>query len=98
MTQIGSNEITSGAFFFMEDKQLILVLVFSSPRGKETCSMNLLFDKIINLYSESNYEVDFTGSSMPGVAHFIEGFGAKPDTYPHICINNLPWYLKFFKK
>jgi hypothetical protein len=98
LTQIGSNEITSGAFFFIEDKQVIVVLAFSSPRGKETCSMNLLYDKIISLYAEIDYEVDFTGSSMPGVAHFLEGFGAKSDSYPHICINNLPWYLKLFKK
>jgi hypothetical protein len=62
------------------------------------CSMNLLYDKIINFYSDSNFEIDFTGSSMPGVAHFLEGFGANPESYPQICINNLPWFLKILKK
>jgi hypothetical protein len=98
LTQIGNKEITSGVFFFIDGKQIVIVIAFSTPTGKDTCSMNLLYDKIISLYAESNFEIDFTGSSMPGVALFLEGFGARPDTYPHIVIDNLPWFIRLLKK
>jgi hypothetical protein len=97
LTQI-NDDITSGVFYFIENKEVVVVIAVSSPIGKKTCAMNLLYDKIVSLYAENDYEIDFTGSSMPGVALFLEGFGAKPDTYPHIVINKLPWFVKLLKK
>jgi hypothetical protein len=97
LTQTESKEITSGVFFFKERNQIVVVIAFSSLKGKETCSMNLLYDHIISTYAGSDCEIDFTGSSMPGVAHFLEGFGAIPDDYPQILINHLPWYIKILK-
>jgi hypothetical protein len=91
-------ELTGAAFYFIEQNQLVFLITVSSSIGKKYSVMHLVLDYIINKHCSSNLLMDFTGSSLKGVAYFNEGFGAKPVEYLQIIRNKLPWFLKIFKK
>lgn len=96
LTQEGN---TCGAAFYMEThKRIMLFLTVSSEEGKENDAMFMILDEIIKQYSGSNLIMDFTGSTLKGVAYFNSGFGAIPVKYPNIKRNKLPWPIKLLKK
>jgi hypothetical protein len=92
------NEMIASAIFAICDNRIIYLMGVSTKEGRERRAMYLLFDHIIELYSEQNYLLDFEGSDIPGVAQFFKGFGAIKQPYYKLHINNLPWYIKWTKK
>jgi hypothetical protein len=52
----------------------------------------------IHEHAGQPYLLDFEGSTIEGIAHFFQGFGAQPEIYQHVKYNNLPWLLKLLKK
>ncbi len=92
---VNSNEeILSAAFYFIYDTRLYFTVTVSNAKGKENSAMHLILDSIIKKYANSDLILDFTGSSLKGVAYFNEGFGAKSTTYYSFIYSRLPKFLK----
>lgn len=92
------NELCAAAFFIRSNGKVVYLSAVSSELGKKTKAMFALVDRFINDYSESHLILDFEGSNVESIARFYAGFGATRCTYPQLKINNLPWFLKPFKR
>ncbi len=91
-------ELISVVVFSFCKNRVYLPLIASSEEGKAKFSSFLIFNEFIKDYSEQNLILDFEGSSIPGIARFFEGWGAKPESYYVLNQNNLPLLLKVLKK
>ena len=61
--------------------RIINIINTSSAEGKKNGASHLLFDKIIQKFSNTQKVLDFEGSSIPTIARFYEGFGAQEEIF-----------------
>ncbi len=92
-----TNEIGAMGFFGRSHNRIYNLFGASSPLGKKNHSMHLLLDSIIQMNAGTTQVLDFEGSSIPNIAHFFERFGAKPQSYSSLKINQLPYPIKWLK-
>lgn len=92
------DELCSAIFIIKSNGKIIDLAAASSLVGKANKAMFAIIDHLINKYSDTLTTFDFEGSNIEGVANFYSGFGSKPCIYKHVVINNLPWYIKLFKR
>ncbi|HLO57344.1 MAG TPA: hypothetical protein VK179_01250 [Bacteroidales bacterium] len=93
------NQVLLAAGWIVEMPERVLFMACASTmEGKQNQAMYALVDHIISTYAGTGKILDFTGSTMPGVAYFNAGFGAIKTAYPSVKRNTLPWYLKMLKK
>jgi len=92
------NEICAAAFFVRSGSRLVYLSAFSTDEGRETSAMTAIIDKLIREQAGSGLLLDFEGSSIPGIAKFMKGFGAQPETYYQLKYNHLPLPLKWLKR
>lgn len=92
------DNLCAAVFFVRINGKVIYLSATSSDQGKMNKAMFALVDRFINDNSESTLTLDFEGSNIANIARFYSGFGAKPCTYQRLVINNLPWFLKPFKR
>jgi hypothetical protein len=92
------NELCAAAFFIKENKRITYLNSVSSPEAKRQRSMYAIVDAFIRDHTQQPIILDFEGSNIEGIARFFEGFGAQSEIYQHIKFNNLPWFLKLFKR
>jgi hypothetical protein len=82
ITIVDKDENTAAASLLIHHQNRIINIInTSSPSGKRTGASHLLFDRIIEKLSGTGKVFDFEGSSIPGVARFYEGFGAKEEVF-----------------
>jgi hypothetical protein len=93
-----NGELSGAAFYLVDQDQLYLMVTVSSPTGKECNSMPFIVDDIIQKHCGQSMIMDFTGSSLKGVAYFNEGFGALKMFYSQVTMNHLPWPLNYLKR
>lgn len=93
-----SNELLAVAFFVIDSKRIIYLNGISSEQGHSENAMYAIINHIIKKNCETQTFLDFEGSTVEGIARFFSGFGAQPEHYPQIRINNLPFLLKYIKK
>jgi hypothetical protein len=91
-------ELCAAAFFIRSNGKVIYLSAASNELGKNNRAMFALVDRFINDHSESHLILDFEGSSIDNIARFYAGFGAIRCAFQQLKINNLPWYLKPFKR
>lgn len=92
------NELCTAAFFIRHKQRVTFLNASNSPEGKEHQAMYFLIDHFIQNNAEKDFLLDFEGSMVDGVARLYKGFGAISEKYHHYKWNNLPWWLKWFKK
>lgn len=92
------NKLCTAAFFIRHKQRITFLNASNSPEGKEHQAMYFLIDHFIQNNAGKDFLLDFEGSMILGVARLYEGFGAVPEKYHHYKWNNLPWWLKWFKK
>ena len=92
------NELCAAAFFICSNGKAIYLSAVSNEQGKTNRAMFALVDRFITDYSESILVLDFEGSNIESIARFYAGFGAIRCAYKQLKINNLPWFLKLFKR
>lgn len=90
-------ELISVSVFSFYNNRVYLPLIASSEEGKRKFASFQIFNTFIKEHAGNNLILDFEGSSLPGVARFFEGWGAKPETYYAYKQNNLPLFLRYFK-
>lgn len=66
--------------------------------GKSAQANYFLFDQLIREFCGSNFVLDFEGSDVPGIAAFYKHFSPKTSYYPFVKWNDLPAFVKLFKK
>jgi hypothetical protein len=92
------NELCAAAFFVRSGSRLVYLSAFSTHEGRETSAMTAIIDRLIREQAGSGLLLDFEGSSIPGIAKFMKGFGAQPETYYQLKYNHLPLPLKWLKR
>jgi hypothetical protein len=94
----GQNELCGASLILKDNSRYTILNSVSSELGKKNRSMFAIIDTFIREHAGKPYLLDFEGSTIEGIAHFFQGFGAQPEIYQHIKYNNLPWLLKLLKK
>lgn len=82
------NHLVAAAIFAFSEQRSIFLLSASSERGKEQRAMFLVVDAFIQMYSGTIKFLDFEGSNIASIARFFRGFGAKPQIYQRVSIQN----------
>lgn len=93
-----NNELVAVNFFLSHPTRLINLLPASSAEGKQLLAMPFLLDYVIQRNANQKKILDFEGSMQEGVARFYKGFGAQKVNYYAYKRNNLPFFLRIFKK
>jgi len=92
------NHLVASAFFLKHHKRITILASSTDFKNRKNGANTFLIDRAIYKY-HPNYEVfDFGGSSMPSIASYFLSFGAKTEKYKMLQYNNLPKFLKLFKK
>ena len=91
-------EILGGSFFIKSKHRITYLFSAMTEEGKYNQVASLIIDNVINEYSKNLYVLDFEGSMIKGVASFYKSFGADFEEYKLFKYNNLPWFLRLFKK
>ena len=93
-----TNKTLASAVFFFSQNRAYYILVGNHPEGKTLGASHALIDAFIKDHAGQNLILDFEGSDIRNLAFFYSSFGAKEEIYPAIKLNNLPWYVRLFKK
>jgi hypothetical protein len=88
-----SGTVLSTALFLVDQKRIYNILNATNDIGKSAESNHLLFYSLIQEFAETNYLLDFEGSSIPGIKYFYEGFGCQEEIYSIWHYNKLPFPL-----
>ena len=78
------DELEAAAFFLIDKRRLIFLFGGTSKDGRKSGAMRLIFDEVIRKHAGQDFILDFEGSSVPSVAHFYEGFGARKRFFTHL--------------
>lgn len=84
-------EILAGIIFLKHNNRHIYLLAASNEMGKQIGTMSYLIDHHIQKYAEREITLDFEGSSIPSLARFYAGFGARQRNYFQYKRNYLPF-------
>jgi hypothetical protein len=87
-----------GGVFMKFKNRIIFLFSGNSKQGKDAGALFFLLDSVIKMYANSGFVLDLEGSQNEGLNKFYSGFGALEENYRFLKINNLPNFLKRFKK
>jgi hypothetical protein len=90
--------LLSGAFILEYKSTATLIFSGNSEVGKEKGALTFLISNYIENAPQHISYFDFEGSDDEGLYQFYSGFGAKEFNYLHLKKNNLPFYVRIFKK
>ena len=93
-----NDKILAAAFLTYSNNKHINIFNASSKEGYDKKAMFFLFDRYFSANSGKVITFDFEGSSIPGIARFYKGFGAKTVNFPILRSNKLPLFIRIFKK
>jgi hypothetical protein len=92
-----NGRLCASACFFDYGRRVMYFKSSSLEEGRKVRAMHFLLDHCIQSRAGSDKTFDFVGSVVPSIQSFFKSFGAQDRFYQHIRINNLPWYIKWFK-
>lgn len=76
-----NEELLCSGFFLKHNYRIYYLFAASSKKGKQYGATTYLLDSVIKEYSETNYILDFEGSSIPSIASFYKSFGSDLNHY-----------------
>jgi hypothetical protein len=86
--------LLAAVLIVFHNNRLIGIINTSSAAGKKDCASHFLFDQIIKKFSNSDFILDFEGSSIASIARFYGGFGAVEEVF----YNYKTTFLKDFRQ
>lgn len=89
--------LLASAIFLFYKKRAYYWLVGNIPQSKQYGASSLLIDNFIKDYASSDLTIDFEGSDIKTIADFYKKFGAGPEAYTTLFVNNLPFPFKLLK-
>jgi hypothetical protein len=85
--------------FFLKHKDSITILISSTDfENRKNGENTFLIDSAIFKYQKNYKAFNFGGSSMKSIAKYFLSFGAETKAYQQIKYNNLPFWMRLFKK
>jgi hypothetical protein len=85
--------------FFLKHRKTITILVSSTDfENRNNGENTFLIDRAICKYQNKYSIFNFGGSSMKSIANYFFSFGAETLAYQQIKYNNLPFFVKLFKR
>ena len=82
-----SNEVIAIGFFVTHKNRITFLGSSSSEEGYDKQAAFLIFDNVIEKYSNKDFILDFEGSKNEGIARFYRGFGGDVTEYGVIKSN-----------
>jgi hypothetical protein len=74
-------DLVSGALFVEFQQRWYMIMLASSEKGKECLASTVIIDEVTQRLIPKQFTLDFEGSSIPSLARFYSGFGAKNEPY-----------------
>lgn len=93
-----NKDLVASCVYLFSHNRAYYILVGNHPNSKTMGASHFLIDRFIEEHSEQGLTLDFEGSDQRNVAFFYSSFGAHPETYPAIRVNNLPFWAKLLKR
>ncbi len=93
-----NTKLLSGAIFFYHSNKVYYILAGNSIESKKIGASPFLIDSFIKNWAESDFTLDFVGSSILSIATFYKGFGAVKRFNTSVKLNKLPTPIKWLKK
>ena len=90
--------LVSSGFFIKNNKKISILFSSTDFQNRRNGANSFLIDRAIFKYQEDNDMFSFGGSSIESIAKYFKSFGAETANYYHLGYNNLPIFLKLFKK
>jgi len=75
------SQLIACLIWIKEDRRITYLLPVANNEAKNTGLATLLVNTLIKQFSTSNFQLDFEGSMIEGVANFYKGFGARKERY-----------------
>lgn len=94
----GDDGWMAGVAFIQWQGRCILLKSAADVTGRSANAMFHLVDAGLARACAHSDLMDFAGSEHPGTARFYDGFGARPSIYLRLTMNDLPFWLKPFKR
>ena len=91
-------EIIAAIILLKDSNRLYNVASSITQKGRKMSANHFLYNKIIDEFSEQDLIFDFEGSDINGIADFYKSMGPINEKYISVKFNNLPWFVKLFKK
>lgn len=88
-----NNNIIAMAFFSQYKNRIIYQYSCSTAEGRLNDAMHAILDHTILDNSGKDIYLDFEGSMIPGIAKFMQSFGAKIEYY-YLYTWNIHWFCK----
>lgn len=93
-----NNQLVASGFFVKNKREVTILFSATDLKNRKNGANTFLIDRAIYKYQNTVHKFGFGGSSIPSIAKFFESFGAHKNHYFDLSYNNLPKFLKFFKK
>lgn len=93
-----NDQLIASCCFLFSHHRAYYIFVGNHPNGRTLGASHLLVDAFIKDHANQNLLLDFEGSDVRNLAFFYSSFGAADEKYAAIKYNNLPWYVKWFKR
>ncbi|MDD3876583.1 MAG: hypothetical protein PHT69_08170 [Bacteroidales bacterium] len=90
------NQLCGAVFFAEANKKHIFLFSALNDNGRKNAAMPYIIDTFIKSKAGTDAVLDFEGSNDENLARFYKSFGAKKNTYLHIYLNKLPYFVKAF--
>jgi hypothetical protein len=93
-----SNKQLASVILLKDEKRLYNIISCITSEGKKLEANYFLYDQIIHEFANTPLMLDFEGSDVEGIAAFYKKFNPENQQYPFIRYNNLPPFVKLFKR
>jgi hypothetical protein len=84
-----NDELVCSGFFIKYKKRIYYIFSSSSKLGKKVGATTFILDSVIKEYSNTEYVLDFEGSTIPSIGNFYKSFGSLKTIYYTYKINAL---------
>lgn len=92
------DKLVASGFFLKQKNEVVILFSATDLKNRKNGANTFLIDRAIFKYEKAVDNFAFGGSSISSIAKFFESFGAQKKVYFDLHYNNLPKFLKFFKK
>lgn len=81
-----NNDLVAVAFFMLYKNRIYYTQSASNDQGRKLLGTDFILNSMIKKYANTDKVLDFEGSELPGVAKFVQSFGAVNEPYPVIAV------------
>ena len=92
------NNLVAAAFFLKYKGEVIQLVCASDVKNRKNGAHTFFNDRAIFKYQPTFKKYNFGGSSMESIGAYYKTFGAKTIVYQQLKYNNLPKFMRFFKR